>query len=149
MGIWRRHVGEDGIERQQATLHQQGDVRQLDRDELRASFVDGRAGVRSDEEGPVEEVALHLGGEVRVRPLAMQMNDLDVLQFRGLAAQGVEERGRRGGGALDVDLLTGFDPRDRLIGADDTHPSNLCSPHRGARAERPHFKPAATTCQLR
>ena len=105
MVVGGRHVGEDGVERQQAALHQQRDVRQLDRDELRPSFVDGRPGVRSDEERPVEEVALHFRGKVRVRPLAVQVNDLDVLQLRSPAAQGVEEHGRRGGRALDVDLL--------------------------------------------
>ena len=106
--IRRRHVGEDGIERQQAALHQQRDVRQLDRDELRPSFIDGGPSVRTDEERPVEEVTLHLGGKVRVWPLAVEVNDFDVLQLRGLAAQGVEEHGRRGGRALDVNLLAGL-----------------------------------------
>jgi hypothetical protein len=50
-------------------------------------------------------VARHLGSKVRVGPLAMQVNDFHILQPRGPTAQGVEKHGRRGGRALDVDLL--------------------------------------------
>ena len=81
-------------------------------------------------------MALHLRRQVRVRTFAMQVDDFDVRQLRRPATQSLEERSRRGRRALDVDLLAGLDTGHCLIGADDPHAPNLCSPHTCARAER-------------
>jgi hypothetical protein len=54
----------------------------------------------------MEKVTCHLRREVRVRALAVHVNDLDVLKQRGAPAQRVEEHGRRRGGAVHEDLLT-------------------------------------------
>jgi hypothetical protein len=77
----------------------------LDRDELGSPSVDRVPSIWPNEERPVEEVALHFWGKMRMRAFAVEVNDLDVLQLRSPAAQGVEEHRRRGGGAMDVYLL--------------------------------------------
>ena len=56
----------------------------------------------------------HLGGKVRSRTLAMEVDDADVGQFLRPRDERVEkDRGGRGG-ALKVELLTGSDPGDGL-----------------------------------
>ena len=72
------------------------------------------AGVGADEQGAVAEVAGHLGGQVRAGPLGVHVDDLHVLELGRPRDQGVEQDGRRGGGALDVDLVAGPDPGDGL-----------------------------------
>ena len=70
VGVGRRGVDEDDIERQGARLEEARHVRQEDRDVVGAALVDRRAGVRPDEQRPVPEVGRHLGREVRPGALA-------------------------------------------------------------------------------
>ena len=104
------HVDQDGVERHDAALEEERDLREEDRDVLRAAFVDRLAGVLADEQGLVMEVADHLRREVGVRSLGVHMDDLHVLEFGRALHERLEEDFGRGSGALHEDLLTGLDP---------------------------------------
>ena len=78
MGVGRRRVDEDGVERQRPRLEQARHVGQEDRHVVGATLVHGGARVRPDEQRPVAEVAGHLGGEMRARALDVEVDDADV-----------------------------------------------------------------------
>ena len=78
VGVGRRGVDEHGVERQRARLEQPRHVRQEDRDVVGPALVDRGASVGADEQGPVAEVAGHLGAQVRPRALGVEVDDRDV-----------------------------------------------------------------------
>ena len=121
MGVGRRRVDEDRVEREQAGVEQARDVRQEDRDVVGAALVDRRAGVGPDEQRPMAEVRRHLGRQVRPGPLAVEVDDADVAELRRPRDERVEEDRRRRRRALEVDLLAGRDAGDGLGGGDDAH----------------------------
>ena len=81
MGVGRRRVDEDDVERQRAALEQPRHVRQEDRHVVGPTLVDRGAGVRPDEQGPMAEVARHLRREVRARALRVEVDDRDVAEL--------------------------------------------------------------------
>ena len=101
---------EDRVERQDARVEEGRDVREEDRDEVGAALVDRLAGVRADEQGPVAEVAGHLGRQVRAGPRCAGGRPSRRCSSGARAHEGVEEQRRRGRGALDEDLLADLIP---------------------------------------
>ena len=134
VGVGRRHVDEDGVEREQAALEQPRDVAQEHRDELGPPLVDGLPRVRADEQRPVAEVRRHLRGQVRPGSLGVEVDHADVVEFRCSRHEGVEQdRGHRRG-ALEVDLVARPDVGDGLVGSDD--PRTLASHSPGDHLRR-------------
>ena len=116
-----------------ARVEESRDVRQERGNVLGPPLVDRGAGVGPDEQREVAEVRGHLGREMRAGAFAMEMDDADVPELRGAGDQRVEQDGRRGRRAVDVDLLAGLDSRDGLCGGDDLHVTSI-RPDGGASA---------------
>ena len=112
--VGRGGVDQDDVQRDRAGVEEVRDVRQEDRHVVGPALVDGRAGVRPDEQGPMAEVAGHLRGEVRTGPLDVEMHHPDVVQLGCTRHQGVEQHGRGRRRAVDVDLVAGAHGGDRL-----------------------------------
>ena len=119
--IGRGGIHEDGVERQPPAIEQARHVRQEDRDVVGPTVVDGLPRVRPDEQGTVAKMRRHLGGQVRSRPLAMQVDDAHVGQVRSPCDQRIEQHRRCRRRALEVDLLAGRDAGDGLGRRDDAH----------------------------
>ena len=62
----------------------------------------------------------------------MEVEDADVAQLGRPRHEGVEEHGRRGCGAMEIDLVAGLDTGDGLFGGVDSHASRI-----GQRGRRP------------
>ena len=112
--VGRGGVDEDDVERDRAGVEQVRDVGQEDRHVVGPALVDGRAGVRPDEQGAMAEVAGHLRGQVRAGPLDVQMDHPHVVQLGSPRDERVEQHGRRRRRAVDVDLVAGAHGGDRL-----------------------------------
>ena len=91
MGVGWCRVDEDHVERQHPRVEQPRHIRQEHGNVVRATFVDGGACVRSDEQGPVPEVAGHLWGKVWSWPFAMQMDDTHASEFRRSRDKRIEQ----------------------------------------------------------
>ena len=115
--VGRRGVHEDVVERQHPGLEQPRHVGQEDRHVVGAALLDGRSGVRADEQRPMPEVPRHLRREVRPGPLAVEVDDADVAQLGRARDERVEQDRRRRRGAVEVELLAGADAGDGLRGA--------------------------------
>ena len=122
MAIGRRGVDEDRIQRQRPGLEEARDVGQEDRHVVRPSLVHGRPRVRPDEQGAVAKVRRHVRGQVRTRPLDVEVDDADIVQLRRPRDECVEQHRWRGRGAMNVDLVARPDALDGLGGSDDLHP---------------------------
>jgi hypothetical protein len=63
--------------------------------------------------------------------LAVEMGDADIVQLSRPLHERPEQDLGGGGGALDVDLITGLDPGDGFRGGHDTHGVSLCATRGG------------------
>ena len=126
MWVGRRRVDEHRVEGQRPTREQPWDIGQEDRDVVRPTLVDRGARIRPDEQGAVPEVALHAGRHMRARPLGVEVDHCDVVQFLRPGDQAVEEDRRGRGRAVQVDLITGADGGRGFGGCDESHhPTSL------------------------
>ena len=66
-------------------------------------------------------MAGHLRRQVRTGPLAMEVDDADIAELRRPSHERGEEDRRRRRGTVKVDLVTGADAGDRILGADGSH----------------------------
>ena len=116
MGIRRRRVDEDRVERQRPAVEQVRHLGQEDGHVVGPTLVDRGPRVRTHEQRPVPEMGRHLRGEMRPRALRVEMDHPDVLQLGRPGHERVEQdrRGRRR--ALDVDLLAARMPETASAG---------------------------------
>ena len=121
MGVGRRRVHEHDVERERAALEQPRDVREEDRDVVRAALAHGPSRVRPDEQRPMPEVALHLRGQVRTRTLRVQVDDRHVAELVGTGHEGVQQHRRRGCRAVHVHAIARSDDRHGFLGRDEAH----------------------------
>jgi hypothetical protein len=55
----------------------------------------------------------------------VEVDDADVLEFRGARDERVEQDGRRRGRTLEIELVSGSDARDGLLRGHDSHALSL------------------------
>ena len=75
VGVGRRRVDEHDVERQRAALEEARHVGQEDRHVVGAALVDRGAGVRTDEQGAMPEVARPSRARGAARALGVEVDD--------------------------------------------------------------------------
>ena len=121
MAVGRRNVDQHGVQGQDAAPEERRRVGQESGYVFGPALVDRPPRVGADEQGAVEEVAGHLGREVRSGALDVEVDDLDVLELGRARDECLEQHLGYRRGAMDVDLLAGAYAGDGLLGGNDAH----------------------------
>ena len=116
VAVGRRNVDQHGVQGQDPAPEERRRVGQEGRYVFGPALVDRPPGVGADEQGAVEEVAGHLGREVRSGPLDVEVDDLDVLELGCARDECLEQHLGYRRSAMDVDLLAGTYAGDGLAG---------------------------------
>ena len=133
VAVRRRELEEGHVDSHLARQEQRGNVGQEDRHEVRVPAIDGVAHGRPGEEGHGAKAATVLGSRKRCRTAGVQVIQRDILQIAA-PRERFEQGRRRGGGAMNEDVHTAADARDRVVGgALPCDPSWPSRPHCSGR----------------
>ena len=116
VAIGRGDVDEGDVHRHHAAAEHGGDFAEENRHVVGAAFVDGPAHVAADKEAVHAEALGHFGLGVRGRTFGVQLDNLHSPQLTVARGHRLDQFGRRGCHAVQIDSVVAFDGLNCLRG---------------------------------